>query len=140
MNLKHPQITAAYTSFGPSEGNDFSSTSYTNYPSSTVVEVIPESVRNGSSESSYTANISNDSQMQLPPNLSALFSSSSNQEVPISQHIEVTKPIVVPVFKKFPYPVSKDFPVAIPHPVLVPVPAPYPGSCRSSNKTLMLCH
>lgn len=45
----------------------------------------------------------------------------------LSQHFEVTKPVVVPVYKKFPYAVNKRFPVAIPHPVLVPVPHPYPG-------------
>lgn len=45
----------------------------------------------------------------------------------LSQHFEVTKPIAVPVYKKYPYAVNKRFPVAISHPVLVPVPHPYPG-------------
>lgn len=49
----------------------------------------------------------------------------------LSQHFEVTKPVIVPVYKKFPYVVNKRFPVAIPHPVLVPVPHPYPGLLNS---------
>ena len=44
----------------------------------------------------------------------------------VSQHIEVTRPIAVPIYKKFPVPKSKYIQVAIPHPVLVPFPQPYP--------------
>lgn len=130
MNMKNPQITSAYTAFGPSDENDFSSTSYINYPSSTstIHENTQQNYKSPLIESSYSSAISHDSpSFSFPPNLSSLFSSTSNQEVPISQHIEVTRPVAVPVYKKFPYPVSKDFHVPIPHPVLVPYPAPYPG-------------
>lgn len=44
----------------------------------------------------------------------------------VSQHIEVTRPVAVPIYKKFPVPKSKYIQVAIPHPVLVPFPQPYP--------------
>jgi len=153
LNMKEPQITSSFSSYGPSDGNDFSSTSYVNYPSTS--HTVQEPPKSPSVSSSYSAVISHDSQpnlssyydssssQQLPPDFQSFFesmssqshpqsqnsavSSTSNQEVPISQHVEVTRPVVVPVYKKFPYPVSKDFPVAIPHPVLVPVPAPYPG-------------
>lgn len=157
MNLKEPQISSSFSSYGPSDGSDFSSTSYINYPSTT--QTVQEPAKSSPISSSYSAVISHDSlppqtnlnsffdssSQQIPPEFKSIFesmsaqlqqyqnnqnsavNSASNQEVPISQHIEVTRPVVVPVYKKFPYPVSKNFPVAIPHPVLVPVPAPYPG-------------
>lgn len=152
LNMKEPQISSSFSSYGPSDGKDFSSTSYVNYPSTT--HTVQEPIKSSPISSSYSAVISHDSQpvqpnlnsyfdsQQIPPEFKSLFesmsaqlqqyqnsaaNSASNQEVPVSQHIEVTRPVVVPVYKKFPYPVSKNFPVAIPHPVLVPVPAPYPG-------------
>lgn len=82
----------------------------------------------GSSSSSYfpskygfTSQVQGQSQNQYA-------AASIEEPTLLSQHFEVTKPVVVPVYKKFPYAVNKRFPVAIPHPVLVPVPHPYPGS------------
>ncbi|XP_062538660.1 titin-like isoform X2 [Armigeres subalbatus] len=46
--------------------------------------------------------------------------------IPISQHIEVEKPVPIPYVKKIHVPVPKGVKVHIPHPVLVPVPQPYP--------------
>lgn len=41
LNMKNPQITSSYSSFGPSESNkEFGSTSYTNYPPQTVHEQL----------------------------------------------------------------------------------------------------
>lgn len=112
----------------------------------------PNHGSSGFSSSSYSPNHGSSS-YSLPNYGSSSQSSSSFQDTkstfgeatPISQHVEITKPVAVPVYKKFPYPgrtnlmrlklktllscylVAKRFPVAIPHPVLVPVPAPYPG-------------
>ncbi|XP_065094724.1 titin-like [Ochlerotatus camptorhynchus] len=46
--------------------------------------------------------------------------------IPISQHIEVEKPVPVHYVKKIHVPIPKGVKVHIPHPVLVPVPQPYP--------------
>nr|XP_019553647.2 uncharacterized protein LOC109423182 isoform X1 [Aedes albopictus] len=46
--------------------------------------------------------------------------------IPISQHIEVEKPVPIPYVKKIHVPIPKAVKVHIPHPVLVPVPQPYP--------------
>jgi hypothetical protein len=45
---------------------------------------------------------------------------------PISQHIEVQKPVAIPYVQKIHVPIPKGVRVNIPHPVLVPVPKPYP--------------
>ncbi|XP_063976434.1 E3 ubiquitin-protein ligase RNF12-B-like [Diachasmimorpha longicaudata] len=46
--------------------------------------------------------------------------------VPISEHVEVTKPITVPVYKEIGVPVPHPVKIHIPHPVAVEVPQPYP--------------
>lgn len=46
--------------------------------------------------------------------------------IPISQHIEVEKPVPIPYVRKIHVPIPKGVKVHIPHPVLVPVPQPYP--------------
>lgn len=46
--------------------------------------------------------------------------------IPISQHIEVEKPVPIPYVTKIHVPIPKGVKVHIPHPVLVPVPQPYP--------------
>ncbi|XP_034951543.1 uncharacterized protein [Chelonus insularis] len=46
--------------------------------------------------------------------------------VPVSEHVEVTKPVAVPVYKEIGYPVSHPVKIHIPHPVAVSVPQPYP--------------
>ncbi|CAO1410934.1 unnamed protein product [Diamesa serratosioi] len=61
------------------------------------------------------------------------YGNADNEAHTLSQHFEVTKPVVVPVYKKFPYAVNKRFPVAIPHPVLIPVPHPYPVNVQVSH-------
>ncbi|XP_055588375.1 uncharacterized protein LOC129740653 [Uranotaenia lowii] len=48
------------------------------------------------------------------------------KSIPIAQHIEVEKPVPVPMVKKIHVPIPKGVKVHIPHPVLVPVPQPYP--------------
>lgn len=124
LNTGNPEYTSSYSSYGPESepGKGFSSTSYVNYPSST--SVIQDSP---SQQPSLPANWQN-SYFNYLSSLKIPTSPNPTQSEPtqISEHIEITKPIVVPVYKKFPYAVSKKFPVAIPHPVLVPVPAPYP--------------
>jgi hypothetical protein len=124
INLKNPHVETSYTSFGPSHGDEFGSTTYINYPElisyENTVDHDGESLVSGHDITSYLTQ-----NLPFASNLSS--TSFTQEEIPISQHIEVTKPIVVPVYKKFPYAVPKKFPVAIPHPVLVPVPSPYPG-------------
>lgn len=79
-------------------------------------------------ENSFNAAFFGNHASGIPPNFSSFLSSTLNNlsgvnlgpetsEV-ISEHVEVTKPVVVPVYKKFPYPQPKYFPVAIPHSVL----------------------
>ncbi|XP_055616303.1 uncharacterized protein LOC129762250 [Toxorhynchites rutilus septentrionalis] len=46
--------------------------------------------------------------------------------IPISQHVEVERPVPVPYVKKIHVPIPKGVRIQIPHPVLVPVPQPYP--------------
>lgn len=103
----HPSAFTSHessqTSYSPSSGSSIQSSSSGYYPS----------------KYGFTAQVS---QPQTQ------YASASNDEPALlSQHFEVTKPVVVPVYKKFPYAVNKMFRVAIPHPVLVPVPHPYPG-------------
>lgn len=145
MNMKNPQISSSYTSFGPSsESNSFGSTTFVNYP--------PTYEHATSSQNffrpSYTSNQAWPAQENLPQSYSSV---NYGEQTPISQHVEVTKPIAVPIYKKFPYPVAKRFNVIIPHPVLgnfaktinlfsmttknllVPVPAPYPVNVAISQ-------
>lgn len=128
MDLRNPQISSSYSSFGSMSGNnDFGSTTYVNYP-----PTVEQGNSQNQASSSYTSSQSwpAQSHSQTFPQQTASY---GQEETPISQHVEVTKPIVVPVYKKFPYAVSKKFPVAIPHPVLVPVPAYYPVNVHISQ-------
>lgn len=111
MNVRNPQISSSYSTFGPSTGSSgFTSTSYVNYPQTTQQE-------NSKPQSSYASSFPTQNQAWLPQSSSSSLASNQQEEgIPISQHVEITKPIVVPVYKKFPYPVAKRFPVAIPHP------------------------
>lgn len=111
LNTKNPEISSSYSSFGPSsEHSGFGSTSYTNYPQTVQYENYKPQQDQGSSYQTLS--------QSWPSQSSSSHDTPSNNEeaTPISQHVEITKPIVVPVYKKFPYPVSKRFPVAIPHP------------------------
>lgn len=112
MSLNNPIISSSYTTYGPpSEAqNGFTSTSFTNYP-----EIV---LSQGTVKSSEWLPQTSNSQVNMGQNSLKTFSHtwpqnsflSSNQEItPISQHVEVTKPIVIPVYKKFPYPVSKKY-------------------------------
>lgn len=128
INVKNPPFSSTYSSFGPSTDNiEFGSTSYVNYPP--TYEYENSQPQQTSSSQSWP-----DSSYKEP-----LYESTGNtessygEETPISQHIEITKPVVVPVYKKFPYAVPKKFPVAIPHPVLVPIPAYYPVNVQISQ-------
>lgn len=109
LNIKNPQISSSYTSFGlPSVNNKFGSTSFVNYPQSNGL--------NDSGSSKYPNSVTHPSSYETPSQFSTTYgggftSSSSHEEAtPISQHVEVTRPVAVPVYKKFPYPVSKKFP------------------------------
>lgn len=122
MNTNNPDFSSHYSVYGGEDsGNkEFGSTSYFNYPSSEIRDA----------SSTYQPPFSQTTSSSLPSNwpsqlTNAVSSTGGSNVTPLSQHIEVTKPIVVPVYKSFPYPVSKKFPVAIPHPVLVPYPSPY---------------
>ncbi|XP_075233867.1 uncharacterized protein LOC142331712 [Lycorma delicatula] len=44
----------------------------------------------------------------------------------IAQHVEVTKPIPVPVYKALTVPIPHPVPVAVPHPIPIHVPQPIP--------------
>ncbi|KAG5683606.1 hypothetical protein PVAND_012879 [Polypedilum vanderplanki] len=125
LNMKNPQITSSYTTYGASENNEFGSTNYINYPSSVQTIIQPEIKSPIFSEYSHVTSHNPSVSSPIHHHLNAQ-PSTSNEEVPISQHIEVTRPVIVPVYKKFPYAVPKHIPVAIPHPVLVPVPQPFP--------------
>ncbi|XP_066585106.1 uncharacterized protein [Prorops nasuta] len=48
------------------------------------------------------------------------------QTVPISEHVEVTKPIPVPVVKNIGIPVAAPVAIPVPHPIAIGVPQPYP--------------
>lgn len=133
-NFKNPQITSSYSTFGTSshDNNEFGSTTYVNYPPSSTD--FQGHQGNYQQTSSYSSSQSWPGQSNYQSYSYPTFSPPTyGQETPISQHVEVTKPIVVPIYKKFPYAVSKRFPVAIPHPVLVPVPAYYPVNVEVSQ-------
>lgn len=179
MNMKNPQISSSYSSFGPSsDSSSFGSTSYVNYPPTvehqqinpqnlfsaafaslqahqgnsqrapqfTSGEYKPASSYpassypvNSHSASSYPTHSNSATSYQILSNPASSYQNSNSyssqswphaslghhtgtssygEATPISQHVEITKPVAVPVYKKFPYPVSKNFSVAIPHPVL----------------------
>ncbi|CAL7939863.1 unnamed protein product [Xylocopa violacea] len=46
--------------------------------------------------------------------------------VPVSEHVEITKPVPIPVVKNVGVPVAQPVAIAVPHPVAVGVPQPYP--------------
>ncbi|EZA57104.1 hypothetical protein DMN91_007199 [Ooceraea biroi] len=48
------------------------------------------------------------------------------QSVPISEHVEVTKPVAVPVIKNIGVPVAHPVTIPVPHPVAIAVAQPYP--------------
>lgn len=133
LNLKNPSISSTYTTYGPSGNNDFGSTTHINYPPSAQPSGSPNININWPSFSPHDSSKINYLASSHEPSFnghpSAHEGSSSYEETlkAISQHVEITKPIAVPIYKKFPFAVNKKFPVAIPHPILVPVPAPYPG-------------
>lgn len=109
INVKNPPISSSYSSFGPStENSGFSSTSYTNYPQTVQYENYKSQQGISSFQSSNQPWSSQSVTHDTSPN--------HQEATPINQHVEITKPVVVPVYKKFPYPVAKRFPVAIPHP------------------------
>lgn len=130
INFRNPQISSSYSSFGPSsENNEFGSTTFVNYPPTFEQSFSQQNQAPSSYTGSQSWPVQTNSQNIPQP----IPTPSYGQVTPISQHVEVTKPVVVPVYKKFPYPVSKKFPVAIPHPVLVPVPAYYPVNVQVSQ-------
>lgn len=139
LNVRNPQISSSYSSFRPSNHNEFGSTSYINYPPTVEHGDYPST---DELESSQPQEISSNSPPQQQPEQSyeQPFYETTNQtmtsygeETPISQHIEITNPVLIPIYKKLPYAVSKPFPVAIPHPVLVPIPAYYPVNVQISQ-------
>lgn len=152
LNLKNPPITSSYSSFGPSsENKEFGSTTFVNYPPTYEHESSPPQNYERPSFASSQAWPAQATPSQAFSSAST-SGSSYGEETPISQHVEVTKPIAVPIYKRFPYPVAKKFNVAIPHPVLgnfrkaslgsldmtklklsVPYPAPYPVNVAISN-------
>ncbi|XP_053972954.1 uncharacterized protein LOC128873406 isoform X1 [Hylaeus volcanicus] len=46
--------------------------------------------------------------------------------VPVSEHVEITKPVPIPVIKNIGVPVAQPVAIPVPHPVAVGVPQPYP--------------
>ncbi|XP_050454869.1 zinc finger protein 512B-like isoform X1 [Cataglyphis hispanica] len=49
-----------------------------------------------------------------------------SQPISISEHVEVTKPLVVPIVKNIGVPVAQPVAIPVPHPVAVTVAQPYP--------------
>lgn len=80
MNMKNPQITSTYSAFGPSENNEFGSTSYINYPSSTSVQTVLQPENNAPVFSEYASVTSHDNSA-LPQQYSAY-----SQHSDYSQH------------------------------------------------------
>lgn len=116
LNMKNPPITSSYSSFGPSsESNSFGSTSFVNYPPT-------YENANSSPQNPFRPSFTSSQAWPSQANPSQVYNSGTStygeETDTISQHIEVTKPIAVPIYKRFPYPVEKKFHVAIPHPVL----------------------
>lgn len=131
LNMKSPQITSSFSSYGPSESGELESTSYINYPPQTTTIIHDESPIQShkpftlqynpqSAISTSNFNLINHSNPfspsqsfnpQIPHDFASLISSTfdnlaANLPPPssevISEHIEVTKPVVVPVYKRFP--------------------------------------
>ncbi|XP_025992175.1 zinc finger protein 512B-like [Solenopsis invicta] len=48
------------------------------------------------------------------------------ESMPISQHVEITKPVAVPVIKNIGVPVAQPVSIPVPHPMAVGVAQPYP--------------
>ncbi|XP_050585736.1 uncharacterized protein LOC126919996 [Bombus affinis] len=48
------------------------------------------------------------------------------EAVPVSEHVEITRPVPVPVVKNVGVPVAQPVAIGVPHPVAVGVPQPYP--------------
>ncbi|KAL2731917.1 protein SEY1-like [Vespula squamosa] len=48
------------------------------------------------------------------------------QAVPISEHVEITKPVPVPVVKNIGVPVAQPVAIPVPRPVAIGIPQPYP--------------
>ncbi|CAK9806536.1 hypothetical protein ANTPLA_LOCUS4924 [Anthophora plagiata] len=46
--------------------------------------------------------------------------------VPVSEHVEITKPVPIPVVRNVGVPVAHPVAIGVPHPVAVGVPQPYP--------------
>ncbi|KAK0084387.1 hypothetical protein PV325_007115 [Microctonus aethiopoides] len=53
--------------------------------------------------------------------------------VPVSEHVEVTKPVAVPVYKEIGVPVAQPVKIHIPHPVAVGIAQPYPVAVPVSH-------
>lgn len=131
LNMRNPQITSSFSSYGPSESGELESTSYINYPPQTTTIIHDESPiqshkpsppqfnpQNAISTSNFnfinhpvSPSSSQSFNPQIPHDFASLISSTfdnlaANLPPPssevISEHIEVTKPVVVPVYKKFP--------------------------------------
>lgn len=127
LNMKNPQITSSFTSYGPSENGELQSSSYINYPPQTTTIIHDENpIQNlkpsppqfnpQSAISTSNFNLFNRPSTQLfnpqiPHDFASLISSTfdnlaANLPPPssevISEHVEITKPVVVPVYKKFP--------------------------------------
>lgn len=142
LNMNSPAISTSYSAYGPTENNDFSSTSYINYPPSASNTYssshfpLGETLQSGYAPSSISSSSGSSSSFSYTNNHSAPPATSygvPEQATPISQHIEVTRPIAgkftrnfmydivldevfhliisiwfsVPVYKKFPVPVNK---------------------------------
>ncbi|XP_011494549.1 PREDICTED: uncharacterized protein LOC105359618 [Ceratosolen solmsi marchali] len=48
------------------------------------------------------------------------------QSIPVSEHVEVTKPVAIPVYKEIGVPVLHPVKINIPHPITIGIPQPYP--------------
>ncbi|XP_011639190.1 zinc finger protein 512B-like isoform X1 [Pogonomyrmex barbatus] len=48
------------------------------------------------------------------------------QAIPISEHIEVTKPVAIPVIKNIGVPVVQPMTIPVPHPMAIAIAQPYP--------------
>lgn len=131
LNMNNPQITSSFNSYGPSENGELESTSYINYPPQTTIidhgespiqnhqfpfnHFNPQNAISTANFNLFNQQISPSKNLsfnpQIPQDFASLISStfdnlSSNLPPPssevISEHIEVTKPVVVPVYKRFP--------------------------------------